>query len=279
MAWINPDEFYAILRCTNSKYANLLKENGSVMFNTPRKWIEIEEQSGAGQGDRFEGVFAACHFMNVQEITYNYNLYDDVESFTHKGLVYFRRKSVIDLPAYCFFMLKQGLFEEADKPGRQTIKTTIPGRYFQDFADGISLEEVEHLDDDDRPALVMIQDMDLFINMIKDKLISMGVYESEIIVQAISYNDKGQPFYCPAKSPMELFSKDVSFDYQAEGRIVINTEREEILEKIIRKPFLIGSIDGFSQVSETYFHEGILIVMEALVVTEGEWTAGAKNFS
>jgi hypothetical protein len=265
MEWANPNEFYAIFRCTDVKYANKLRNEGSVMFNTPRRWSEIEKEKRKGQGDIYEGVFAACNLYDIESIIYNINRYDDVESFSDGDLVYFRRSSVVDMPAYCFFLLKQELFQCTGTAGKQVIKANIPGKYFQDFAHGISKERLESLDEKDRPSLVIIKDMDKFIDMIKYKLIKLGVNKSQIITQVITYDNKKTPFHCTANSPYELFIKDDSFRYQSEGRIVINIRDKELLDYLVRNPINIGSIKEFSTISDTYFEKGMLIEMTAMI--------------
>lgn len=169
----------------------------------------------------------------------------------------------MEMPSFCFFMLKQSIFNCSGKEGLQTISAIIPGTYFQDFAGGMTLDQIMLLDEEERPSLVVISDMDKFINMIKKKLISIGVQESEILVHSIQYEDKHTPFYNPAGSPKELFLKDKSFSYQAEGRIVINTRNKSLVDVLVQKPIDIGSIEEFSKQSSTYFEQGILIEMKA----------------
>lgn len=263
MAWAYPNELYAIIRCTKIKFANSLVDRGTVMFNCAKAWADIEKKKGKGQGDVYEGVFAVCHHSDIDSILSYNRQYDDVESECNGKLVYFRRKSVMQMPAFCFFMLKQSLFDCSGKEGIQTISTIIPGTYFQDFADGMQLDQIMLLSEEERPSLVIISDMDKFIEMIKKKLISIGVRESEILVKAIQYEDKHTPFYNPAGSPKELFLKDKSFSYQAEGRVVVNTRNRLLIDALVQKPIDIGSLKEFSKQSNTYFEQGILIKMKA----------------
>lgn len=58
--WANPKESYAIIRCTNVKYAKQLIDNGILMFNCAQAWVDMEKTKRKGQGDLFEGIFAAC---------------------------------------------------------------------------------------------------------------------------------------------------------------------------------------------------------------------------
>jgi hypothetical protein len=190
MEWENPDNFIAILRCTNVKYADSLINSGTIMFNCARARADMELKSGKGQGDIHEGVFVSYHPLDIKSVLYYHQKYDDIESEFDGNQVYFKRKSVMQMPAYCFYMLKQGLFTCSGKEGIQTLSAEIPGIYFQDFAEKMTKEQVISLNEEERPALVAISDFDKFINMIKIKLILIGVDESEILVQAINYVDK-----------------------------------------------------------------------------------------
>lgn len=251
---IRTNDFYVILKCTDKKYAQDLMRKGTIMFNTARRWAEIEEEAGKGQGDLYEGVFACCEADDHQSIDYYKKKYRDTEIQYSHNLVYFKRSSVIDMPAFCFFLLKQN---SLDTKLENNLLEYIPEKYFEDFADAVSPEEIKSLKDEDRPSLVMILDMDKFISMIKSKLISFGVTDHQIITQVISYKDKKVPFYCINESPYELFLKDKSFEYQEECRIVINTRDKKILNKITREPFNIGPIHEFGQVSHDFFNHDI----------------------
>lgn len=263
MEWEKPNNFFAILRCSNVKYANDLINSGTIMFNCARVWADMERKSGQGQGDLHEGIFASCHPLEIDSVLSYMQQYDDVESEFDGKLVHFKRKSVMEMPAYCFYMLKQSLFNCSGKEGIQTLTAEIPGRYFQDFAAKMTKEQVMALDEEKRPALVAISDSDKFINMVKSKLISMGIKESEILVQVITYIDKQNPFYSLLESPRELFIKDNSFSYQSEGRIVINTRNKSLINRLVGIPIEIGSIKEFSQKSDTYLEQGVLIQMTA----------------
>lgn len=38
------------------------------MFNCAQAWADIEKIKGKGQGDLYEGIFAACHLLNVDSV-------------------------------------------------------------------------------------------------------------------------------------------------------------------------------------------------------------------
>lgn len=167
MKWAYPNEYFAIFRCTKAKHANNLVNRGTVMFNCAKAWADMEKKNGKGQGDLYEGVFAACRILDVPSILYYCQQYNDVETEGDGKLVYFKRKSVMQMPAFCFYMLKTNFFNCSGKEGIQTLSTTIPGTYFQDFANGMTLDEIMLIDEEKRPSLVLIHDPSKFIEMIK----------------------------------------------------------------------------------------------------------------
>lgn len=261
--WGKPNEFYAILRCTSLKYAKELLENGSIKFNKAENWVKDEKINGKGRGDSLEGVFASCNVLDIKNVINYYNQYSDVYGETINRLTYFRRNRTMKLPCYCFFLLKQELFKQPEKIGKQKIFATIPGSYFKDFANHVSENELLNLKEEDRPALVVISDMEKFINMIIKKLISLGLKESEIIFKNIEYINKKVPFYCTGESAMELTIKDKYFSCQSEGRIIVNTNNEFINEYLLNNPIKIGAINEIATMIDEYFYEGIEVEMTA----------------
>jgi hypothetical protein len=265
MVWIKPNEFYAIFRCTNVKYAKALVKTGNIMFNSPKAWVDIAKKRGQGQGDLYEGVFAVCSIDDTDSILAYRKKYDDVLEESDGKLIYFKRESVMNMPVLCFFILKQELFESPKKAGKQTLVANIASSYFQDFAENKTKDEVMALNVKDRPAIVVIDNQRKFIDKIKKKLISMGTLESEILIQTVNYMDKYKKFCSSEGSPQELFLKDKSFSYQAESRIVVNTRNKELIDSLVRKPINIGSIKKFAQMSTNYFEKGMRVEMDATV--------------
>lgn len=268
--WSKPNEFYGIMRCTNVKYAGQLIKRGSIKFNTPQAWVEDGIKNGDGRGDLLEGTFAACSKSDVELIKSYMEKYDDVYKETIGEVTYFRRERTMNLPCYCFFLLKLDLFECPEKEGRQRIKGEISGKYFKDFASDLSKEENEQLQDYEKPSFVFIQDMDMFIKMICKELKRLGLDDNEIMIENIEYCDKSTEHYCKADSPKELKLKPNRFSYQSEGRIIVNTDKSSILEYLYKNPIEIGSIDNISERVDGYFPEGMLVSMKATVyeVTE-----------
>ncbi|WP_432406570.1 hypothetical protein [Wukongibacter sp. M2B1] len=120
-------------------------DNGTIMFNTERARAKMERKDGKGQGDLYEGVYATCGLYDIPSIKEYHNAYEDVEPENDGKLVYFKRSSVIDMPSFCFSLLKQSLFNRPVKEGIQKLEAIIHGRYFKDFADDLNKDEVMKL--------------------------------------------------------------------------------------------------------------------------------------
>lgn len=259
--WERPNDYEIIMRCTNRKHGKLLLEKGSVKFNTPQSWVEEELKNGKGRGDILEGTFAACYYLNVKEIIKYSKMFDDVYGETRNELTYFRRKRTMQLMCYCFYILRREMFKCPKKEGIQDISTVIPGSYFRDFAGNKFDDEINRMDDKEKPSVVVMNDGGEFIKRIYNKLLKMGLQENEILLELVEYQDKNIDHYCTAQSPRELKIKPLDFKHQAEGRIIINTDKKDILEYLRINAIEIGSIEDIAQKSDEYLSDGIEVKM------------------
>ena len=239
-SWANPGSFNTIFR-TSLKFAHALVDHGSIKFNSPQSWVKEGIVNGPGRGDIFEGVFAACDPLNIKEVLYYTSKYEDVYGKTINGLTFFRRKRTMCLPCYCFYILKNSLYNCPTKSGIQTINAQISGKYFQDFSDSKKVDAINPLAED-KPTLVIIHDAKSFLNRIKKKLILMGLSSKDIDLKEVEYRNIQTPFYTTAPSPAELQIKSEKFRHQSEGRIIINSDRRDILNYLEKNPIEIGSI-------------------------------------
>lgn len=82
------------------------------------------------------------------------------------------------------------------------------GKYFRDFAGNIPKNQIDELKEDNKPSIVLIHNSDEFVKRITQKLMTLGIKESEVIFEVIEYDDKMAPFYCTKVSPSELKIKD-----------------------------------------------------------------------
>ncbi|MGL5694206.1 MAG: hypothetical protein ACRCXA_09015 [Peptostreptococcaceae bacterium] len=264
--WDNPNEVYTIMRNTTVEYANTLIEEGAIKFNTPHSWVEYGRKYGKGRGDVFEGTFAACHQTNIEDFNKYNRMYDDVETEVRGQMVYFRRKRTMNLPCYCFYLVKTSSFGLPKGGGIQKIFGEIDSKYFKDFVDHKSIEDIEKMEIKERPSLVVVNNPKKFIGMVVKALTSLGIKESEIMVEIAEYQDKYTEHHCKAESPKELKIKPKEFKHQQEGRIIINTDNDEIKRFLSENIIKIGSIKDISKKSDTYFIDGIKIEMTANIV-------------
>lgn len=128
--------------------------------------------------------------------------------------------------------------------------------YFRNLFPNVTPENVEKLDEKNRPAALFIKPDD-FINLLTTKLMEMGVRKEEIIIGPIAYMDYFQEAFHVDRKPMELFCKHVKFEEQNEIRIVIDTRREEVRKLFENNGVIkLGPVDEkIATLQETYFED------------------------
>ena len=270
--WGNPDAFSMVLRCTKMRYARTFLNCGQIKFSTPSSWVEYEEKYGDGRGDRLEGTMATFNiwdFENSLPILRKYSHYTDLLKIQNGNRIYLKRRRDMHLPCFCLYYLKNSMFICPKEPGIQKLKTSIPYSYFRDLADNMSPEEVQKLPEDERPVLIVIEDYPEFKRRLVHKLIEIGLLDREIIETKVSYFDFDQYgefgwWDFGQKSPMELAVKHIRFKDQNEGRFIINTDNQRILQ-LLDKPIEIGPLDDICILCDHYLYDGMDIVMTAKV--------------
>lgn len=269
--WVNPDEFFLTLRCTEAKYADSFLEKGAIKFNTPQSWVNREIELGEGRGDKFEGTIAIYNeydIENMKLINEKYNKYSEIERVGYDGKIYLKNSRSMNLPCYCFYIMKNSLFKCPEEDGRINLKSMIEGIYFRDFTDNMTVEQVEALDDIDKPALIVIKNFDAFKSRIVKALLEIGVKEHEIIISQVSYynfniNGKYGWWDFGQKFPNELTIKDTRFKEQSEARIIINTDNIKIKEYLKDNVLEIGPMKDIAEVIKEYFYDGIDVEINA----------------
>lgn len=262
--------FFLTLRCAKQKDAKQLIERGKIQFGMPQSWVEYEETHGKGRGDIFEGTFAICHYEDLEQIKLfaeKYNIPDgDINTFRKGARLYYKRKSTMNLPCFCLYILKDTAFNIEPKEGWQNIQTTIPADYFMDFADHKSKSEVDLMDEAEKPAVVVIKNFDAFKERIVNSLLSLGIKQDEILVEPITYYDYEQ--YGPdgwldfgQKPPLELVVKSKAFENQSELRFIVNSSNGEAMDYLRKKPIEVGAIDDIAEWHSGYFSEGLEVSM------------------
>lgn len=263
----NSVDFFLALRCTTRKYAKDFVEKGAIKFSTPQSWVAYEENNSKGRGDVLEGTFACCNLLDLENmirITTKYSITEDknIEKFCTNGRIYFKHKSVMNLPVFCVYLLKADVFEWPEKAGWHSISTTIPANYFRDFADHQTPEEINSLPFDKQPSVVIIRDFDALKNRIIAHLVSLGISQDEILVEPISYYDfdqygeMGWVDLCQVP-PLELAFKDISFSDQSEARFIINTKNELAAEYLRNNVICVGQLSDIASIADGYFSEGL----------------------
>lgn len=173
-------------------------------------------------------------------------------------------KSNVDmnLPCFCLYGLKVEDFPTPNSEGWTKLSREIDSRYFQSFADNMSLAQVAALPTHKKPAVVAIKNVGDFIGRVKSKLASLGISEEQIVVKYIGYREFSDVDVIPVDfgcyRPEELFVKRSEFAYQQKIRIMINTDDPIIIKKL-DAPIEIGNLSDIAQLTEGYFDGGILV--------------------
>ncbi|MBU7320540.1 hypothetical protein [Paenibacillus oleatilyticus] len=264
--WSEPDSFGVVFRCTSQKYAETLLKKGEIKFSTPSSWVKYAFEKGEGRGDKLEGTIATCNAFDLDQLiklNQKYSKYSDLVRMSIGNRVYLKRSRNMELPCYCFYVLKQSMFECPEVEGKHKIKTVVQASYFRDFMDDLDPQIVDQLDPKDKPAVVFINDYKEFQQRIVNALTALGLKKEEIIITTVTYidfnkYDENGWWDFGQKSPLELAIKHSRFENQSEARIIINTDNEEIKRKL-EKPIKIGSLEDIATVSNEYFHEGIAV--------------------
>lgn len=262
----DPLKTYCLFRCTEYQYAELLRKQGTIKFNTPAKWIELEQTEGKGRGDSQEGIFAHLSFNDYDSIANCQTLRSNIKGKTEYQMSSLRSDSILQLPCFCLFGLHNTLFSEimVDKEMIQHYTYTVRKNYFNDFSNQITKETLHLIPESEKPVLVIITNPLEFINRIKNQLIKLGFSEDEILMFPVKYIDKNCSFIITEKFPGELFYKDNSFSYQNEVRIVINSKNKEALKKLVSNDYLIhiGNLEDIISIEDFYFDDMFLEIQD-----------------
>ena len=280
--WMNPNDNILRIRLTEMQYAEAFIDLGCIKFSTPESWVKYAKLHGDGRGDAYEGTLAFCHLLDYEkflELQQKYSpstiLNPNARELTkeiYNQRVLFKDKRSMQLPCFCLYVMRVNSFTPPQKEGKQSLKTSIPGNYFKDFADNKTEVEVSKLPQPEQPALIIIENFEIFLSRLKNKLFSLGLQENEILVSYTSYFDfekYGQAgwYDFQQKYPNELFVKNLRFKDQSEGRIIINTKNPDIM-KALSQPIDLGNMSDIAQMVPGYHPEGINIELTASIISE-----------
>ena len=277
--WANPNHNILRIRLTEKKYADAFMKRGCIKFNTPESWEKYEKANGAGRGDAYEGTLGFCHYLDIKkasELDKKYSLSTNSKTHSREVIkkkynqrILFKDKRSMNLPCFCLYMIKVDSFFPPKKAGVRYLKMSIPGSYFKDFVDNKTEDEIKKLPKESQPALIVINDFEKFITRLKKKLYNLGVQENEILIDYIKYLnfekygsngwiDFGTEF------PKELFIKNLRFENQREGRIIVNTNKKNILDTL-SKPIDLGAMSDIATMVSGYYPEGLEAQVKALI--------------
>lgn len=164
------------------------------------------------------------------------------------------------------YIMKHSLFPCPDCAGKHKISADIPASYFRDFSDHSQLEDIDKLPLGDQPALIFISDYNEFQNRLYKALRKVGVEDSEVLIERVSYfdfekngfngwMDFGQEY------PKELLVKSNHFEKQSEARVILKTNKKEVIKRLQNAPIALGCMKDIAQVHKGYLYEGIRVEM------------------
>lgn len=245
-----------LLRCTIRKYADAFVEKGLIRFGTPKEWRKIDKD---GQGDQLEGCYSAVENIDGAEAFFlSLRANSFCEYIEEVNKFCFFDDEILNLRSFCLYGLSKSLFSEeyTDHFLNNLKKGVIPKSYFQDFTE-VTKEEHDSLDDEEKPVVIFIYKPKEFFERIRKSLRSQGVYNHEIIINPVHYVDRSKNWMLAEQAPKELFFKQLRFEHQSEVRVVINTQRKEILDEFDKNNGLIniGDLSDICSVSDYYFKE------------------------
>lgn len=254
-----------LLKCvTSKKYAKDFLDFGKLRFGKPQEWIDDWKKEGSGRGDLLEGSYAAIIKPDFRAS----NFYKLLRSSTIETVdprnnhIHFQSKDVLNLPTCCFFGLNDNMFTFLAKgeDGVDYPSGEIKKSYFKDFAKSFDKSAYEMCKEDEKPALIMINNPKEFRKRVEKYFIAYGISLNEILYSPVTYLDKSEQFLIEAPSPSELFTKDIKFSNQSEIRIVLNTKNKEFLEKLESANGIIelGNMNDIASVEGYYFEDFIM---------------------
>ncbi|WP_300349148.1 hypothetical protein [Clostridium sp.] len=258
-----------LLKCfTNKKYAQDFLDSGKLKFGNPQEWIEAWEKEGSGRGDLLEGSFASIASIMKQDYIRKSKLYRLSRSNTiemidsRNGHIHFKSQDVLNLPTCCFFGLNDNMFTHMSKgeDGEKYPSGKIKKSYFKDFAKSLDKETYKNCSEEERPALIIINNPMEFRRRFINYFISNGLKPEEIFYAPVEYVDKDEEFFIESSMPTELFTKDIKFSNQSEIRIVLNTKNKNFLKMLNKSNGIIelGNMSDIARIEDYYFEDFIM---------------------
>lgn len=263
MQWVNPDMIYGYIVSLKRKFSDNFMKKGTIKFSTPASWVDYAKTNTTGRGDCLEGSYAAYPYdSNVRKfILESQNVDSEVIPilYQQKQLLHMKHKSSMQLPCYCFYIVRMKQFNIHKNETGYEANAVIPARYFRGLEDGRNWLSENELDKGEQLVSVIVEDYEEFLRRIRLALNKIGVENNEIIIRPIKYYDLSTPYCKRRQHPMELFVKDIQFADQSEGRIVIHTKNKEAEEYLRKNTIDIGSIEDIAYLDDHYYSGGMFI--------------------
>lgn len=193
---IKKSETLMFFRCTTQEFAERFIETGNIRFGTPKEWIDYYKKNGSGRGDLLEGCFASASDVKQNEYQFYRTVRSNVKIIPDRANKrnHFQSRDTLMLRTFCLFGLNKELFTQSLEGEDRNLYPTgcIPKRYFSDFFDFSDeiQKDYDNLSPDRKPVLLIINNPRLFLDRLIKKLLKIGFYEIEILIQPVEYIKK-----------------------------------------------------------------------------------------
>lgn len=251
-----------LFRCTTQLYAEKFLETGNIRFSYPEEWIADYKINGDGRGDLLEGCYGCMPEFNLSVAKFYSSLRPNSQTFhdDRNNYLYFRSNDVLQMPTFCLFGLDKKDFKlTSTEDNKEHYLFKLSQKFFTAFYD-ISKEIYDNLPPNKKPVLLMIHNPHEFNKRLRAFMIDFGIRDDEWIVHPVGYSEKNTHFLIGDDMPAELFSKDISFEYQKEIRTVIYTKRQSILKKLnaCNRIVDLGCMKDIASIQEYYFDDMLM---------------------
>lgn len=253
-----PEHTYWLIKCIELKYAKDFIEHGSMRFANPSEWCKPD---GTSRGDIREGTYASQRGIDPEMDKFLRTLRNNVSKIEDRGFTFYKSEEILSYRVYCLYGLSSNnlhMREVRSQDHRFHRVGIVTKEYFQNIFPRVKQEEVDDLEENKRPAALLIRP-DKFMAYVKNKLLEKGVREEEILIGPVSYRDYYKKPFVIGKEPEELFYKhnDIIYRGQSEIRIVIDPRRKEVSELFDEKGVIeLGAVDeSVATISDYYFKD------------------------
>ena len=246
------------LKCIDRRYATQFISKGTIRLSKPREWTIIKESS---RGDVYEGVYAKCPNKGPFDIKRIQGLRKDSRSILCDDFMLFYSDSVLNMRTYCLYGLNDRDLIRRDRRSQDHKfhgAGVIPKAYFQKLYPYVTEENYFSIPEDNRPVLLIIKP-DVFYRKLIEYFSTYGMqYQTDFLFMPVNYYDSNNSnLFCVEKAPFELFFKSSDYSEQNEIRLVITSDRPEIVKIFEENDGIIhlGDMTDVASISDYYFDD------------------------